>query len=135
MTIAIAGDPLKVRALVAMAALALAIMLCLSPSGCAVHYPVHPGALNTTDSAAYDTLRIAESLIDQTRTELQAGRLPSRLKDPLNTLIRAYNVARESWLSYRAAIASDRMDPESVDRLNAGISDLVNAIRTLKEWQ
>jgi hypothetical protein len=47
---------------------------------CTAHYSVHPGALNKSDSAAYDTLLIAENTIDQARLDFQAGRLPDGAK-------------------------------------------------------
>src|SRR5205823_957062 len=43
----------------------LILPVLLSMPACAAHYTIHPGALNTADSAAYDTLLIAESVIDQ----------------------------------------------------------------------
>src|SRR5437868_4141237 len=50
--------------------------LLFSTSACAAHYRIHPGALNTIDSAAYDALLVAEVTIDQARTEYGAGRVP-----------------------------------------------------------
>src|SRR4051794_20117781 len=44
--------------------LALAPVLVLLPA-CTAHYSIHPGALNKTDSAAYDALLVAEATIDQ----------------------------------------------------------------------
>jgi hypothetical protein len=44
---------------------------------CTAHYSIHPGALNESDSAAYDTLLIAENTIDQARLDYQAGQLPA----------------------------------------------------------
>jgi hypothetical protein len=35
---------------------ALLLTVAFSTSACALHYTIHSGALNTTDSAAYDTL-------------------------------------------------------------------------------
>ena len=68
---------------------------------CTAHYSIHPGALNESDSAAYDTLLIAETTIDQARLNDQAGQLPAGAKPALNALIRSYNAARASWLAYR----------------------------------
>src|SRR5579884_211810 len=76
--------------------LVLIVPLLISGSACAAHYPVHPGSLNTADSAAYDTLLIAETLIDQARLENIS---PSE-KDALNVLVASYDAARESWLTY-----------------------------------
>jgi hypothetical protein len=61
-------------------------------SACAAHYTIHPGALNKTDSAAYDALLIAEAAIDQARMEYQASRLPALAKKPLNALIESYTL-------------------------------------------
>ena len=97
------------------------------------HYTLHPGALNQTDSAAYDALLIAESTIDQARLDLQAGQLPPECKDALEELIRVYNVARASWLSYRAAIASGGGDPVYLDQLSKSLLDLSNAIKKFEE--
>ena len=44
------------------AALLLAALTILA-SGCAARYTVHPGALNKTDSAAYDALLVAETCL------------------------------------------------------------------------
>jgi hypothetical protein len=56
---------------------------------CTAHYSIHPGALNKTDSAAYDTLLIPETTIDQARLDYQAGQLPAGAKPALDALIRS----------------------------------------------
>ena len=97
------------------------------------HVAVHPGALNAADSAAYDTLLVAESMIDQARVESQAGNLPPGAKAPLDKLILSYNAARDSWLTYRGAVANN-VEPETYAvRLTSTTADLVAAIRVLKE--
>ena len=113
--------------------LVLAIPLLLSTSACAAHYTIHPGAINRTDSAAYDALLIAEAAIDQARADYKAGPPSAGTREPLNALIRSYNVARESWLTYRGAIASDEPPGIYFDQLTKNISDLMNAIRVFKE--
>ena len=85
----------------------LLIPFVLSATSCAAHYTIHPAALNVSDSAAYDTLLIAETTIDQARTAYEAGRLPAGAKDVLNALVQSYTVARDSWLTYRGAIATN----------------------------
>jgi len=111
------------------------IVLLASPMACAARYAVHPGALNVTDSAAYDTLLIAETTIDQARAASQAGELPAYTKEALNTVIRYYNVTRDAWLTYRVAIAANIPADQYFRQLNKDLSDLVTAIRTLKEVQ
>jgi hypothetical protein len=110
------------------------VPLLFSTTACAaVHYTVHPGALNRTDSVVYDTLLIAEKLIDQTRADYQSGLLTSDIRDRLNTLIRSYNVARESWLTYRGAISNHLTADTYFAQLTQNVADLSAAIRQVKE--
>jgi hypothetical protein len=111
----------------------LTIPLLFLVSACAAHYITHPGALNKTDSVAYDALLIAETTIDQARLELRAGHLPARAKAPLEELIRLYNVAREAWLAYRGSLATKVESAVYFDRLTQNLSDLTNAIRKFEE--
>src|SRR5690349_2134940 len=82
-------------------------LLLVSAPSCSARYKIHPGAVDSTDSAAYDALLIAEATIDQARLDLQAGQLPAGAKPALDALVRSYNVARASWLTYRSAIAAN----------------------------
>ena len=123
----------------------IAAVLLVLTAACTAHYKLHPGALNTADSAAYDTLLIAEAAIDQARTENQTQPFSTEAKDALNTLIRSYNVAREAWLTYRGAVATAQRKPDSAQpqlnvpsdpyfqQLNRNLSDLLNAIEALRE--
>src|SRR3989442_14530745 len=113
--------------------LILAIPLLLVTPACAMHYTVHPGALNQVDSAAYDTLLIAESTIDQARLDFKSGQLPAGAKPALDALVRAYNAARESWLTYRGAIATNVPSAVYFSQLNQNLTDLASAIRILQE--
>jgi len=106
--------------------------LLVASTACAARYTVHPGALNTVDSAAYDTLLIAETAIDQSRMAYQSGQLPSDAKDSLDTLVGSYNAARDSWLTYRGAIATNAPSGQYMEQLNKNLSDLTSAIRALK---
>jgi len=113
--------------------LVLILPLLFSASACAAHYSLHPGALNKTDSAAYDAVLIAETTIDQARLDDKAGRLPADAKDALDALIRSYNVARASWLTYRGALATNVASQIYFDQLTNNLSDLTNAIREFAE--
>ena len=64
---------------------------------------------------------------DQARTQP----IPTDRKDALNTLIRSYNVARESWLTYRGAVATNVPSDAYLAQLNKNLLDLTNAIRVL----
>jgi len=105
----------------------LLLTAAFSTTGCALHYTVHPGALNPTDSAAYDTLLMAQTAIDTARTQPDS----SESKTALNTLIGSYNVARESWLTWRGAIVANQPSDAYLAQLNKNLTDLRNAIRAL----
>jgi hypothetical protein len=89
--------------------------------------------LNKTDSAAYDALLIAETTIDQARLDFKAGRLPAESKQALDALIRSYNVARVSWLTYGNALATNASSEIDFDQLAKSLSDLTRAIRMFEE--
>ena len=99
--------------------------LALPLQACAAHYAVHPGALNTVDSAAYDTLLVAKAAIDAARADHQSS-------PELNTLVASYNVARESWLSYRAALSTNVPSDLYFQQLTTNLTDLLTSIQALR---
>jgi type II secretory pathway component PulM len=107
----------------------LIVPLLIFGSACVAHYAVHPGSLNTADSAAYDTLLIAETVIDQARPE----NISPTEKDALKTLVACYNAARESWLTYRGALATNTPSDQYFQQLSKNLADLTNAIRAIRE--
>src|SRR5437867_1615748 len=111
----------------------LLIPILLSVSACRAHYPIHPGALNMADSAAYDTLLVAEAMIDDARVAYQLGRLPMGATDLLNTLIHSYNLTRQSWLAYRGAMATHVAPDIYFYALTENLKDLTTAIRAFEE--
>jgi len=106
----------------------LIVPVLLAMPACAA-YTVHPNALNATDSAAYDTLLVAESIIDQARSD----QLSPGGREALATLIHSYNVARESWLTYRGAVSTNVPPDQYVQQLTKNLTDLTNAITAIKE--
>lgn len=108
--------------------LILMVPVLLAASGCVARYPIHPGALNKADSAAYDVLLVAQSTIDQARAQYEAGALPASALEALNRLVEVYNIARESWLTYRSG--RSLIDP---DHLIRNLSDLTNAVRAFEK--
>ena len=104
----------------------------LLTSACAAGYRVHPGSLNKTDSTAYDILLIAEATIDQARMQYEAGRLPRPAAAALNALVLSYNIARESWLTYRGAVMTKAPSEIYVAQLARHVSDLTGAIRAFE---
>jgi hypothetical protein len=83
------------------------VLLCLiSLSGCAVR-TIHPGAANTFDSDAYDSLLVQDNVIQSTKADLTNGVFPANIvqnvKLALNILIEAYNAEDIAYKAYHAA--------------------------------
>jgi hypothetical protein len=77
---------------------------------------------------SFDTLLIAQSAIDKARAGYQAGSLPDSTRPAFNTLVRAYNVAHESWLTYRGAIAANQPSVTYFNQLNQNLLNLSAAL-------
>jgi len=110
----------------------LVALLVLAAAACATHYKPHPGAINIADSAAYDTLLVAEAAIDAARTRNQTEPLPAEAKDVLNLVIQYYNVARDAWLTYRGALATNTPSDQYLQQLTRNLTDLTGALESLK---
>ena len=82
---------------------------------------------------ALDPLLIAETTIDQAKAAYRAGDLPPESRDALNALVRSYNVARDAWLTYRGALATNTPADPYFQELNKNLADLMTAIREVKE--
>ena len=113
--------------------LLLVALLAAATSACAARYTVHPGALNKTDSAAYDILLVAETAIDQARLDYKSGHLPAGAKPAFEALVQSYNIARDSWLAYRSAIATNGPAAVYFSQLNQNLTDLAVRIRELEQ--
>lgn len=70
------------------------LVLILLLASCAAHVQ-HPGTANAFDSDAYDTLLVAHSVIESTKSDISAGSFGANIlpavKTALNGLIDAYN--------------------------------------------
>ena len=111
----------------------LVALLAAATSACAARYTIHPGALNKTDSAAYDILLVAETAIDQARLDYKSGHLPAGAKPAFDALIKSYNITRDSWLGYRSAIATNAPAAVYFSQLNQNLTDLAVRIRELEQ--
>ena len=78
-------------------------------------------------------LIIAEAAIDDARVAYEVGSLPIGAKELLNTLISSFNVTRQSWLTYRGAIATNVAPDIYFDELTENLKDLTRAIRAFHE--
>jgi hypothetical protein len=77
-------------------------------TGCAHHSAIRPGAVNSFDSHAYDSLLSAQAVLEQASKEVQA--FPG-LKPQLNKAIDAYNEAQRAYKAYHAlAVAGKEGD-------------------------
>lgn len=86
-----------------------------------------PGAINTFDSDAYNTLVTAQGALSQAKKDF--GSDPAA-KTPLNTAIDAYNIAEHTWKTYHAAGGGDTADSQI---LQQELSALVAAIASLEK--
>ena len=92
-------------------------------AGCAAR-PIHPGAANVFDSNAYDSVLVAHSVIETTKTDLANGAFPASIagnvKTALNALIASYDAADKLYLVYHsAALAGTATTAQSTDLTNA----------------
>jgi hypothetical protein len=62
----------------------------------------HPNAIDQLDSNTYDTLIVAQSVLDNAKVAVKQGKLPDSAKPVINAGGTAYSVVRELWLEYRA---------------------------------
>src|SRR5436309_13329038 len=123
----------------------LLVALLAATSACTARYTVHPGALNKTDSAAYDILLVAKTAIDQARLDYKSGQLPAGAKPAFEALVQSYDIiygcalprlrfaARDSWLAYRSAIATNAPAAVYFSQLNQNLTDLALRIRELEQ--
>jgi hypothetical protein len=81
-------------------ALGIAIFFAPFMASCAKHVS-HPGTANAFDSDAYDTLLVAHSVIETTKTDLVNGSFPAGIAGnvarALSGLVRGYNVLEQIY--------------------------------------
>ncbi len=90
---------------------------------------LRPGAIDQLDSQTYDTLLVFQSLLDNTKIQIQQGKLPDSTKPIVNDAGKAYNGLRDAWLAYRAApsaTASQRISEAALE-----VSKFITQLRGL----
>lgn len=96
-------------------------------AGCAAR-PLHPGAANSFDSNAYDSLIVCHSVIETTKTDLANNAFPAsiagNIKTALNGLIRAYDVADTAYVAYHSAALAGTATPAQSTAVSNGLSDV-----------
>ncbi len=113
----------------------LSACLLLGALGCGPKHVVHPGAVDNFDSNVYDTLTIAQGVLDQAKTEFAQGKLPATAKTVINDAGGAYNLLRDAWLGYRAVKQTNPSDPaqEYVAKINALLPQINQFIADLRK--
>lgn len=104
------------------------LALALTFTGCAAR-PIHPGAANSFDSGAYDSLLVAHSIIESTKQQLSTSDgFPSNIAPgvrlTLEYLIDSYNVAQKAYMAYHMAAMNGQATPAQSDALSASLADV-----------
>src|SRR5262245_39352821 len=96
----------------------LSLVLCvtLGIGGCAAR-PIHPGAADKTDSAAFDILLVYDDAIKSAKADLAAGTLPDAVKPVLNKFIDGYNVLRKATDAYHTAALNGQQPADALQKL------------------
>jgi len=109
----------------------IGVVILLLLVGCAAKYQVHPGALDVTDSAAFDTLLVAESIIDQAKQQPDL----KDIQPALDGLVKSYNMARAAWLAYREGLSRHDPQKDVFLALQDALSALEGSIQQFKGVQ
>lgn len=108
--------------------------LAVTLSGCAAR-PIHPGAANSFDSASYDALIVAHSVIETTKTDLAnnafTASIAPNVKSALNGLIQAYNVADTAYQAYHNAALAGNATPAQQSAVTDGLNQVNSATNLL----
>lgn len=105
----------------------LAAVACstLATNGC--HKNIHPGAISTVDSNAYDTLLIAQAALDEGRKTI-AENPSAEYKTAFNSAVAVYNQAEADWQLYHRT-----KDPALATKLGAEINAVVVTIANMRK--
>lgn len=100
-------------------------MLALT-SGCSRAVQIRPNAVDRLDSVTYDTLLVAQSVLDWAKDAYAKGTIPPESKASINAAGKAYDALRNLWLSYRSSPSQDLATKisEATLTLNTYISQL-----------
>lgn len=106
-------------------------ILALALAGCAAR-PIHPGAVDRIDSTAYDTLIVAQAVLDEAKAQIKSGKLPASSKTIVNQAGAAYDVARQALKTYHESAADVRAgDAAALSRALADVDRLITQVRGL----
>lgn len=95
-----------------------------SASGC--HKNIHPGAVSTVDSNAYDSLLVAQAALDEGR-KIIAEKPEQSYKDAFNKAAAVYNQAEADWQLYHSS-----KDPALAQKLSGEVSDVIKSVADMR---
>jgi len=103
----------------------LPLILLVSLSiGC--KHNIHPGAISTVDSNAYDTLLVAQAALDEGR-KIIAEKPEQSYKDAFNKAIAVYNQAEADWQLYHST-----KDPALATKLASEVNQVIVTIADMR---
>lgn len=110
-------------------------VLALGLGGCTKAYQAHPGSVNTFDSVSYDSVLVAHSVIESTKTDLANGVFPAtiapKVKTALNDLVASYNIADSAYQAYHAAAVAGTATTSQANAVTSGLAQVGTATAAL----
>ena len=91
-------------------------------------HTIRPGAVDSVDSNAFNVLGTWQYSLDQLKVDCPSGPTspcPQGKKDAINRIGDAFNLARQTWLTYRTAVKSGQTGDRQA--LSLAISRLILA--------
>lgn len=101
------------------------LILALLLSSCARPTVIHPGAINSFDSTAYDTLITEQAAIEQAKTSI--AQFPAA-KPTLNKVIDQYNVTYEAYKVYHASGGDQTTLQAQINSLVTNVASLIKSL-------
>ena len=112
----------------------IGLILLLLLAGCKA-YQTHPGSVNTFDSVSYDSVLVAHSVIESTKTDLAnnvfSAAVAPKVKAALNDLVTAYNIADSAYQAYHAAAVAGTATTSQANAVTAGLAQVGTASEAL----
>lgn len=103
----------------------LILILALLLYSCAKPTVIHPGAINSFDSTAYDTLITEQAAIEQAK--LSITQFPAA-KPTLNKVIDQYNVTYEAYKAYHASGGDQATLQAQINSLVTNVASLIKSL-------
>ena len=90
------------------------------------HHNIHPGAISTVDSNAYDSLLVAQAALDEGR-KIIAEKPEQSYKDAFNKAVAVYNQAEADWQLYHST-----KDPALATKLSGEVTDVIKTVADMR---